>query len=278
MRAVTFTVPPAPPPPPDPQVGWACLPRNGPTAAGALNGDSASAGLAAPLALLPGQLPVLESLAECAARGWMCLLVGPAAGGKTAAVRSLAALAGQPLLELSLTSGTDTSDLLGGFEQVEPARKVQEAARQAQALLAATAELLLPALRPSAAEHRQLLASLGAAWAACGASAGLDAAAASAGAVVAAAPSVEAQHAQQLAAVQAVQGVLAQLQAMLGALRQLEAAADGDAGEELQQRVAQLQAEAAEAALRAAELAAGLASGAESAAGKFEWVDGALTR
>lgn len=55
----------------------------------------------------------------------MCLLVGPAAAGKTAAVRTLSALCGQPLLELSLTSGTDTSDLLGGFEQVEAARKVQ---------------------------------------------------------------------------------------------------------------------------------------------------------
>ncbi|KAL4440107.1 hypothetical protein ABPG75_003108 [Micractinium tetrahymenae] len=263
------------------QVGWACLPRTGPTSAGALNGDSDSAGLAAPLALLPGQLPVLESLAECAARGWMCLLVGPAAGGKTAAVRGLAALAGQPLLELSLTSGTDTSDLLGGFEQVEPARKVQEAARQAQALLAAAAELLLPALRPTAAEHQQLLASLSAACAACAASAGLDAAAAAAGAVVAAAPSAEAQHAQQLAAVQAVQAVLGQLQQVLGALRQLEGPSDGGAtpeGSSLQQQVAQLEASAAEAAARAAELAAGLASGGESAAGKFEWVDGALTR
>ena len=52
---------------------------------------------------------------------------------------------GQPLLELSLTSGTDTSDLLGGFEQVEPARKVQELAREVQTLLAAAAALLAPA-------------------------------------------------------------------------------------------------------------------------------------
>lgn len=262
------------------QVGWARLPRTGPTAAGALNGDSDEAGLAAPLALLPSQLPVLESLAECAARGWMCLLVGPAAGGKTAVVRSLAALAGQPLLELSLTSGTDTGDLLGGFEQVEPARRVQEAARRAQALLAATAELLLPALRPATTQHQQMLATLGAAWATCAASAGLDAATAAAGGDVAAVPSVEAQRTQQLAAVQGVRGVLDQLQAVLGAL-QLEGAADGGVtpeGSSLQHRVAHLEAEAAEAASRAADLAAGLASGAESAAGKFEWVDGALTR
>ena len=86
--------------------------------------------------------PLRHAAAECAARGWMCLLAGPAASGKTAAVRTLASLCGQPLLELSLTSGTDTSDLLGGFEQVEPAHKVQELAREAQTLLAAAAELL----------------------------------------------------------------------------------------------------------------------------------------
>ena len=123
------------------QVGWATLPRASSIAAAAAVGGgtvdaegavptssmatAAMAAAAQPLALLPSQLPALESVAECAARGWMCLLVGPAASGKTAAVRSLAQLCGQPLLELSLTSGTDTSDLLGGFEQVEPARKVQ---------------------------------------------------------------------------------------------------------------------------------------------------------
>ena len=55
----------------------------------------------------------------------MCLLVGGGACGKTSLVRTLAALSGQSLVELALTSGTDTSDLLGGFEQLEPARQVQ---------------------------------------------------------------------------------------------------------------------------------------------------------
>lgn len=55
----------------------------------------------------------------------MCLLVGPPSAGKTAVVRTLAALCGRELVELPLTSGTDTSDLLGGFEQMEPERKVQ---------------------------------------------------------------------------------------------------------------------------------------------------------
>ena len=256
------------------KVGWACLPRASSTAAAALDGGSGGADVLSQLALLPSQLAVLESLTECAARGWMCLLVGPAAGGKTAAVRSLAALAGQPLLELSLTSGTDTSDLLGGFEQVEPARRVQELGREVQALLAAAAELLLAGAAPARAAPQ--LEQLGSAWQACAAAASLDAAAAACGAHVSAAPTAEAQHAQQVAAVAALQQVLAQLSQMLAGWSQAQ---DGGSGEHLQQeRRQRAQDGAAAAAARAAELAASLAGGAESVAGKFEWVDGALTR
>lgn len=258
------------------KVGWACLPRASSYAAAAGGCaaalSSGSSTVVSQLALLPSQLPVLESLAECAARGWMCLLVGPAAGGKTAAVRSLAALAGQPLLELSLTSGTDTSDLLGGFEQVEPARKVQELGREAQALLAAAAELLLVAADPAQAAPQ--LEQLSAAWQACGAAAGLDAAAAASGAHLSAVTTAEAQHAQQVAAVAALQQVLAQLSQMLAGLAQ---AVDGSSPEHQHQRQ-QVQQGTAAAGARAAELAASLAGGAESVAGKFEWVDGALTR
>ncbi len=46
------------------------------------------------LLLLPGQLPALESLAECLARGWPALLVGGPASGKTSLARAAAALAG----------------------------------------------------------------------------------------------------------------------------------------------------------------------------------------
>ena len=40
-------------------------------------------------------------------------------------MRLAALLAGQPLVELALSAGTDTADLLGGFEQLEPLRRVQ---------------------------------------------------------------------------------------------------------------------------------------------------------
>ncbi len=49
---------------------------------------------------------------------WLC-------AGKTSVARTLAGLAGQELVELALNGGTDTSDLLGGFEQLEPGRRLQ---------------------------------------------------------------------------------------------------------------------------------------------------------
>ena len=77
------------------------------------------------LQLLASQQGLLESMLHCIQRGWMPILVGPTASGKTSLVRLVAQLAGKPLSEVVLTSGTDTSDLLGGFEQLEPSRKLQ---------------------------------------------------------------------------------------------------------------------------------------------------------
>ena len=77
------------------------------------------------LQLLPSQQAVLESVLQTIGRGWMCILVGGAGVGKTSLARTAAQLAGRQLTEIALTGGTDTADLLGGFEQLEPKRKVQ---------------------------------------------------------------------------------------------------------------------------------------------------------
>jgi ABC-type glutathione transport system ATPase component len=55
----------------------------------------------------------------------MPILVGGAGSGKTSVARLVASLAGRALSEIALTSGTDTSDLLGSFEQLEPSRRLQ---------------------------------------------------------------------------------------------------------------------------------------------------------
>jgi midasin len=69
--------------------------------------------------LLPAhQSPLLESMLSALSAGWMVLLVGPGGSGKTSLARLAACLAGVGLQELALTQSTDTSDLLGSFEQV----------------------------------------------------------------------------------------------------------------------------------------------------------------
>lgn len=104
------------------RIGRSSLPR---CSAGAAAVGFREKGREASLQLLRGQERLLESLAACIGQAWMCILVGGPASGKGSAVRVIAELAGRPLLEIALTAGTDTSDLLGGFEQLEPSRKVQ---------------------------------------------------------------------------------------------------------------------------------------------------------
>jgi midasin len=71
-----------------------------------------------PLQALHCQLPVLEAVMMCVSRGWMTILVGGRASGKTSVVRTLAQLVGQKLVEFPMNSDTDTTELLGGFQQV----------------------------------------------------------------------------------------------------------------------------------------------------------------
>jgi len=73
--------------------------------------------------ILPGLLEPLEALMYCVRMGWMGIIVGPPAVGKTNLVRVLASYTGNQLREVAMTSDTDTTDLLGCFEQVDVQRK-----------------------------------------------------------------------------------------------------------------------------------------------------------
>ena len=74
------------------------------------------------LAILRGNLDSLEAATFCIARGWMTIVVGQAASGKTTLIKTLARLSGKDLQRIALTSATDTSELLGSFEQKESSR------------------------------------------------------------------------------------------------------------------------------------------------------------
>lgn len=71
-----------------------------------------------PLSITHQSLQPLESLMKCVEMGWMTILVGPTGSGKTSLVRLLALLTGHRLRVMAMNSAMDTTELLGGFEQV----------------------------------------------------------------------------------------------------------------------------------------------------------------
>ena len=70
-------------------------------------------GVAAKHELLPRALTPLSHMMKCVEMGWMCILCGPAASGKTSLVRLLARMVGHPLYEFAMNSAVDTTDILG---------------------------------------------------------------------------------------------------------------------------------------------------------------------
>ncbi|GMF26510.1 unnamed protein product [Phytophthora lilii] len=77
-------------------------------------------------------LKPMEALVHCVNMSWPALLVGPPASGKTSSVRLLAALSGNTLHELGMSAGTDATELLGCFEQVDVGRKLRDIKRKVQ--------------------------------------------------------------------------------------------------------------------------------------------------
>ncbi|KAM5256760.1 midasin [Ctenodactylus gundi] len=75
-----------------------------------------------PLLLLHQSLQSLESIMKCVQMSWMVILVGPASVGKTSLVQLLAHLTGHTLKIMAMNSAMDTTELLGGFEQVDLVR------------------------------------------------------------------------------------------------------------------------------------------------------------
>lgn len=98
------------------QVGFSVLQRSG----------GAPVALDPPLSVTHQALRPLESLMKCVEMGWMSILVGPTASGKTSLVRLLALLTGHRLRVMAMNSAMDTTELLGGFEQVDIMRPWQQ--------------------------------------------------------------------------------------------------------------------------------------------------------
>ena len=85
--------------------------------------------------LLQHSLQPNEALAKCFEMGWLAILTGTRASGKTTMIRQLATLQGKALREFSMNAEVDTLELLGSFEQAERYREIDRIATDAIALL-----------------------------------------------------------------------------------------------------------------------------------------------
>ncbi|CAG8763958.1 4994_t:CDS:1, partial [Acaulospora colombiana] len=96
------------------------------------------------------------SLMKCVEVNWMAILTGPEATGKTSLVRLLAKLTGNKLEEFSMNSSVDTTELLGGFEQLELSRHRQMVIDELISISNRTSKLLLIKNRNSIDEARNV--------------------------------------------------------------------------------------------------------------------------
>ena len=83
----------------------------------------------------PPQLRVLQSLMLCLDQRWPVILAGPSGAGKTYLIERLAAAVGASLFTISMNADTDAIDLLGGFEQADPHRRLSQAADELRAVV-----------------------------------------------------------------------------------------------------------------------------------------------
>lgn len=74
---------------------------------------------------------------------WLSLLHRPASSGKSSTIQTLAAICGATLTVVPLSSGSDTSDLLGGYEQADASRRFRHLLYVAERLLKDTQHQLL---------------------------------------------------------------------------------------------------------------------------------------
>lgn len=96
------------------QVGHALLSRRGEAQPVSTRG----------IALLKRNLPCLETIMTAVQQRTPVILVGPSGAGKSSIIKLLASVAGAELDEIALNSDIDTTDIVGGFEQVDISRSI----------------------------------------------------------------------------------------------------------------------------------------------------------
>ncbi|KAH0831978.1 midasin [Lanmaoa asiatica] len=81
--------------------------------------------------VLQVHLTAIEAIGACLSRSWLVVVTGFRNSGKTSLIRTLANLSGNYLDEVHISKATDTTDILGGFEQVDHLARVIAVAEEA---------------------------------------------------------------------------------------------------------------------------------------------------
>lgn len=81
--------------------------------------------------VLQVHLTAIEAIGACLSRSWPVVVTGFRNSGKTNLIRTLANLSGNYLDEIHVSKATDTTDILGGFEQVDHLARIIALAEEA---------------------------------------------------------------------------------------------------------------------------------------------------
>lgn len=80
--------------------------------------------------VLPAYLVDLGTVWACLFKSWLIIITGQRNSGKSSLIRTLAHFSGNHLDEVTVTIATDTTDILGGFEQVDPISRARSIAQR----------------------------------------------------------------------------------------------------------------------------------------------------
>ena len=94
------------------------------------------------IVLHPSMIQPIESILTCAIMKWPSLIVGSTATGKSSLIRLSAHLMGRKLVEFTMNSSVDTTELLGGFEQMDNHRCFEDLRSRIRLNDAAALEIL----------------------------------------------------------------------------------------------------------------------------------------
>ena len=222
----------------------------------------------------------------------MTVFVGAHASGKTSVARALASLAGRTLRQVALTAATDTSELLGSFEQREPARdRAAVEAELVDALRAVTEDAARrglaegpspsPSPSPSPRENNSRTKTVDlveSAWAAWGAYRAIADETAALETTATAADAARARGALETAVESLERLLLSSSGTDAGDDTRLIRGGSAGVPNDASRRDSSTHGKIASIRARLASLGAEAWGGGAPAAGRFEWVDGVLLR